>query len=88
MSILNGVKDKFFENWANTFSCRPELYFEPETVDEIRAVLKMAQSNGKKIRAVGMGHSPSSLACTSDYMISLAKFNRLIHVKLFLNPKF
>lgn len=78
---LKGIKNKYFKNWANTYSCRPELYFEPESIEELRDVLALAQAAGKKVRVVGVGHSPSSIACTPDYMISLKKFDKLIDVK-------
>jgi hypothetical protein len=28
-----------FRNWANTFGCSPELYFEPSTEDEVSEVI-------------------------------------------------
>ena len=33
-----GKTGHVFTNWAKTESCKPELYFEPATVDEIRQV--------------------------------------------------
>lgn len=38
-----------FRNWSDTFSCRPELYFEPEDVDQVRDIVLMAKANGKKV---------------------------------------
>ncbi|ESO97787.1 hypothetical protein LOTGIDRAFT_208933 [Lottia gigantea] len=69
-----------FTNWATTYSCYPELYFEPETTDEIRQILAFAQKKGKKVKVVGNGHSPSDLACTTDFMISLKRYNRVLQV--------
>jgi len=43
----------------------------------------MAEANKKKVRIVGVGHSPSSIACSNDYMVSLKKFNKIIDVKSF-----
>jgi hypothetical protein len=28
-----------FRNWANTFGCSPELYFEPSTEEEVSEVI-------------------------------------------------
>jgi L-gulonolactone oxidase len=28
-----------FRNWANTFGCSPELYFEPSTEEEVSEVM-------------------------------------------------
>lgn len=40
----------------------------------------MAQSNNKKVRVIGNGHSPSDICCTDDYMINLRPFNRILDV--------
>lgn len=37
--LQQGVRGFRYSNWANTFSCEPELYFEPTNVDEIRQVM-------------------------------------------------
>ena len=36
--LSRGVQNHQFTNWAETFSCTPEFYFEPETEDEIKKV--------------------------------------------------
>ncbi|KAJ2964478.1 hypothetical protein NQZ79_g617 [Umbelopsis isabellina] len=69
-----------FRNWANTFGCSPELYFEPCTEREIVEIIQLATKNKKGIKVVGSGHSPSDLALTNDYMISIHKLNRLLAV--------
>ena len=40
----------------------------------------MAIANGKHIKAVGNGHSPSDIACSDDYLISLKNFNRVLNI--------
>ena len=30
-----------FRNWAKTFECQPELYFEPTTTDEFEKVFSI-----------------------------------------------
>lgn len=67
-------------NWANTFSCRPELYFEPKDVEEVREIVLLAKANGKKVRVFGKGHSPSDLSFTNDYLISLTNLNHVLAV--------
>ena len=78
---LNGLKNHQFKNWAETYSCSPSLYFEPNTYDELKEIIELAKSNEKKIRCVGCGHSPSDIACTKDYMVSLNKLNRILDVR-------
>lgn len=67
-------------NWSKTFECQPELYFLPRDVEEIREILLLAKTNKKKIRVVGMCHSPSDIALCSDYMMSLKLMNKVLEV--------
>lgn len=69
-----------FKNWAQTHSCRPELYFEPHNEQQLRQILAKARLNKKTVKVIGTGHSPSNIACTHGYMVSLKHFNQLIHV--------
>jgi L-gulonolactone oxidase len=79
---MEGKQNHVFQNWAHTYQCNPELYFEPETVQELRKILMQAKQYEKKVRVVGNGHSPSDLACTDDYMISMKKFNKVFRLTL------
>ena len=36
--LTRGQRGYKFTNWSTTFSCSPELFFEPETTDDIREV--------------------------------------------------
>ena len=69
-----------FTNWAGTYSCQPELYFEPESIEDVQAVVAEARRQNKHVKVVGCGHSPSDLACTSDYMVNLCRMNKLLEV--------
>nr|XP_027193755.1 L-gulonolactone oxidase-like [Dermatophagoides pteronyssinus] len=69
-----------FKNWSNTYQCKPELLFIPETLDEIREILYLAKSEKKHIRIVGCGNSPSDLCCSQDYMISMKNFSNILHI--------
>lgn len=69
-----------FKNWAQTHMCRPELYFEPDTEQELRQILSRARLNNKTVKVIGNGHSPSDIACTDGYMVSLKNFNKILEV--------
>ncbi|KAI9279815.1 D-arabinono-1,4-lactone oxidase-domain-containing protein [Sporodiniella umbellata] len=81
-SELQGIADENhqFQNWSKTFSCRPELFFSPETESQVQKVVLLASKLGKTLKAVGSGHSPSDLACSSGFMMTLDKMNRLLRV--------
>jgi len=69
-----------FTNWAGTFVCRPLAVFEPRNVHQCELIFELARREGKKVRAVGVGHSPSDLACTNDYMLRTTKLDKILEV--------
>ncbi|KAI0162189.1 D-arabinono-1,4-lactone oxidase [Xylariaceae sp. FL1272] len=66
--------------WAKTFLSRPDLYFQPESLPEIEKIVKLAHRCHRRITTTGCGHSPSSLTCTSSWLVNLDKFNRILSV--------
>ncbi|RKP09805.1 L-gulonolactone oxidase-like protein [Thamnocephalis sphaerospora] len=77
---IRGRPDHRFENWAKTYECKPALFFEPESEEQVVEIIRRARAEGKTCRAVGAGHSPSDLACTEGYMIGTDRLNRLLDV--------
>ncbi|XP_071482487.1 L-gulonolactone oxidase-like [Diadema antillarum] len=69
-----------FQNWAQTFSCQPELYFEPDNVEELKQILARAREEGKRVKVCGSRHSPSDIACTTGFMINMKNISRVISV--------
>ena len=69
-----------FTNWGLSFTCKPLLVFEPENDSQCEIILELARREGKVVRAAGVGHSPSDLACTSGFMLRVTKLNRVIEV--------
>lgn len=70
-----------FENCGRTFRCTPSSVFRPETEYQIQLILELALREHQIVRAVGVGHSPSDLACTSGYMIQMDRLNKIIEVR-------
>ncbi|KAK6956200.1 D-arabinono-1,4-lactone oxidase [Daldinia eschscholtzii] len=66
--------------WAKTFLSLPELYFQPETLPEIEKIVRLAHKCRRRITTTGCGHSPSSLTCTSSWLVNLDKYNRILSV--------
>lgn len=54
--------------------------FEPESDYQCELILELARREGKTVRAAGVGHSPSDLACTSGYMVRTDKLCRVLEV--------
>lgn len=70
-----------FTNWGLTFTCQPLLVFEPTSEYQCALILELAKREGKTVRAVGVGHSPSDLACTSEYMLRTSRLNNMLEVR-------
>jgi D-arabinono-1,4-lactone oxidase len=64
--------------WARTNFSRPELYLQPQTVEEIRLIVNLARQLKKRIVVVGSGHSPSDLTCTPSWMVNLDNFRAVV----------
>ncbi|XP_038291277.1 L-gulonolactone oxidase isoform X3 [Canis lupus familiaris] len=78
--MVHGYKGVKFQNWARTYGCCPEMYFQPTSVEEVREVLALARQQNKRVKVVGGGHSPSDIACTDGFMIHMGKMNRVLQV--------
>ncbi|XP_074392529.1 L-gulonolactone oxidase-like isoform X2 [Zonotrichia albicollis] len=79
-SVPQGQSGLRFQNWAGTFGCRPERFYRPRELREIRQILVLAREQGKRVKVVGGGHSPSDIACTDGFMIHLGHLNRVLQV--------
>jgi FAD/FMN-containing dehydrogenase len=66
-----------FRNWARTINCRPARYCQPRSTEEVVGIVKDALQAGKKVRAVGAGHSWSPLVLTGDVLVNLDRMASL-----------
>ncbi|KIJ61238.1 hypothetical protein HYDPIDRAFT_97107 [Hydnomerulius pinastri MD-312] len=80
ITVPSNSPDARFTNWGRTFTCSPLAVFEPESEYHCQLILELGRREGKVVRAVGVGHSPSDLACTSGFMLRTTKLNRLLEV--------
>ncbi|KAK0463083.1 L-gulonolactone D-arabinono-1,4-lactone oxidase [Desarmillaria tabescens] len=71
-----------FSNWGQTFHCAPLAIFEPENEYQCELILELARREKKVVRAAGIGHSPSDIACTKEFMLRTQKLNRVLSVNV------
>lgn len=69
-----------FSNWANTFVCRPQRVFAPTTILQCRQIIELARREGARLHPVGVGHSPSDLACTNGWLMRMEGLTGLVRV--------
>lgn len=74
-----------FRTWGRSFICTPSAIFEPENEFQCELVLELARREGKKLRVSAVGHSPSDLAMTNEFMLRTTKLNRVLEVCLLLS---
>jgi len=77
-SIFTGGLPKLKQVWKNCVNLQiahPLCYFKPSTLQEVIQIIKDAESNHYKVRAVGSGHSYSDVALTRDYLIDTHALN-------------
>ncbi|CAJ2503977.1 Uu.00g113710.m01.CDS01 [Anthostomella pinea] len=77
---FRAVPNHVHSTWAKTFLSRPELYIRPQTSDEIEKIIKLARACRRRITITGCGHSPSSMTCTSSWLVNLDDFNAILSV--------
>ncbi|KAF7297155.1 FAD-binding PCMH-type domain-containing protein [Mycena indigotica] len=71
-----------WRNWGRTFHCSPAVVFKPTTIEECQLVIELARRDRRVVRAVGVGHSPSDIACTTDYMMDITGMNKILEVNV------
>lgn len=81
ITVDRSSSDAVFQNYGRTFRCTPSTVFQPENEYQLELILELTRREGKTVRAVGVGHSPSDLACTSGYMIQMNQMNKIIEVR-------
>lgn len=66
-----------WRNWGETQSIKPAEIFHPKSVADLKAIVKRARNEGKKIRVCGDGHSWSALVPTPDFMVFVSKLDKV-----------
>jgi len=77
ISIPTASPRATFSNWAKTFRCRPARVFAPTTALQCRQILELGRREGARIHPVGVGHSPSDLACTNGWLVRMESLTGL-----------
>lgn len=73
--MSRGWSDSTWTNWAGNQQCRPDSIELPLTEPQLQQVVHDAARSGRRVRAVGLGHSFSAIACGDDVLVSLERLN-------------
>ncbi|MER6562880.1 D-arabinono-1,4-lactone oxidase [Streptomyces sp. NPDC001027] len=69
MSSTASGKNAVWRNWGGNVVARPAREVTPASVDELAAAVRRAAEDGLKVKAVGTGHSFTSIAATDGVLI-------------------
>ncbi|MER6734320.1 D-arabinono-1,4-lactone oxidase [Streptomyces puniciscabiei] len=69
MSSTASGKNGTWRNWGGNVSARPARQIAPASVEELAAAVRRAAEDGLKVKAVGTGHSFTSIAATDGVLI-------------------
>jgi len=67
-------------NWSGTHTVNTKHYWEPETVEELEAVVLECHSKGQSVRPIGSALSPNGLSFHSEGMVSLVHLDKILEV--------
>jgi L-gulonolactone oxidase len=65
-------------NWGRNQVCAPTEIRRPATEGELVDLVKQAAANGQRVKAVGAGHSFTSIACTDGVLVDLGGYTRVL----------
>ncbi len=71
-----------FRNWAGNQVCLPEARLTPGSVEEVSAIVARAASAGRRVKAVGAGHSFTAAACTGGVQLGLDRLDAVESVDM------
>ncbi|MER6063707.1 D-arabinono-1,4-lactone oxidase [Streptomyces sp. NPDC001792] len=69
MSSTASGKNGTWRNWGGNVSARPARQVAPASVAELAAAVRRAAEDGLRVKAVGTGHSFTSIAATDGVLI-------------------
>jgi hypothetical protein len=66
-----------WKNHLGNQSVDPLRVYEPDTVEQVEAIVRDAEEAGVTVRAVGSGHSWSDVALTTGYLVKTGRLDRV-----------
>ena len=68
-----------WRNWAGNQAMTPAAVRHPCSVDEVSQIVKEAAAAGRRVKAIGSGHSFTAIGLTDGVLLQLDRLNRLVH---------
>ena len=69
-----------WRNWAGNQHCSPHVIERPADEGALVDVVTRAAEAGRRVKAVGAGHSFTAAACTDGHLVDLTGYDRVLDV--------
>jgi L-gulonolactone oxidase len=73
-------------NWAGNQSAAPLRVHRPTSEEELVAIVRRAATRGERVKAVGAGHSFTSIALTDGHLLDLSRYDAVLEHIVDHNP--
>lgn len=67
-------------NWAGNQSVTAQQMQRPTSTTEVATIVTRAAAEGQRVKAVGSGHSFTSIALTDDVLVDLGRLDQMVSV--------
>lgn len=71
---------QFWENTLGNVVIHPNWCFTPNSLEDLKDIIRKAEGLGHKVRAVGSGHSFSDVAPSKDYIVFTHQLNKYLEI--------
>ncbi|HKE72066.1 MAG TPA: D-arabinono-1,4-lactone oxidase [Acidimicrobiales bacterium] len=79
MTAASSLRDRArWSNWARNQTCAPAEIRRPATEADLAEVVKQAAASGQRVKAIGAGHSFTSIACTDGVLVDLSGYGQVL----------
>ena len=69
-----------WSNWAGNQQTGSVLVSKPQTESELQQLVQNAQTSGRRVKAVGSGHSFTAIAVAEEVLVDLSKYDEILAI--------
>ena len=76
----NSQQTTRWSNWAGNQQTGTVLLSKPQTESELQRVVQSAQLSGRRVKAVGSGHSFTAIAVSEEVLVDLSDYDEIVAI--------
>ena len=76
----NSQQTTRWSNWAGNQQTGTVLLSKPQTESELQQVVQSAQASGRRVKAVGSGHSFTAIAVSEEVLVDLSDYDEIVAI--------